>query len=763
MGFSFFTWILCYNKKRIPVYGGKIMKRVLCLVMMFVMLITFNLGSHADVVQEAQTLKDLNLLKGNGEGFNLGGQLKRSEAATFIVKVLGEEKEVTSNHVKYSNSPFEDVLADAWYAPYVGYCHENGIVSGFNDGTFRPDDFVSEKAFLTMLLQAMGYEADVDFDWNTVHSKAYDVGLSNDIQYAVKTDDNLEYIRGDVVRAIYNALDKKVKEKDSTVVERLVDQQVTSLYMAKKHDLVVVDEVEADIVQGSVVSENVIEVTFNEDLEPMSKDVIKIIIDGNRNGIQGFEQDGDKIKIRTEESLYSGRSYSILFEKLVDLHGNETGQKEFDLEGIEREVIKSDEFLISYIEPLTDNLIEVHFTQPIDESAEIQLMYKFGLRGNLLTEGSYKNIEVNQMSNSKTGVLIKFNEMVMNASSEYELFVRGDLESQYGQYLGNGEGDSYDFSGSDNSLGKFEVADSEIMDFNYIKVKFNRLIDDASGLDEKNYKLYEVDRGTSKIPTRVQYYQDDEGIHKDIVMLRYSSIKEDTEYRLEVKDVLDVYQETRVEQYENEMSEGNIDFDPAEVDDITVLDRSTIEIMFSEPLSEDSIKGFIDIDNGISVKALYWNEEEPAKLIIYLKKSKYLDEDDEYELKVKAGVDDYLGRGVEEDKTYDFFGEDYVRDSIEIVEARYFTDTMILVKLSDLSRETDLKQLNNYEFEYVNGIVKKKFYPYEVDVISNNEIVLKTESAYEDGEIRFYMHNVYDFSGQFKIEELSINVDRLDN
>ena len=71
--------------------------------------------------------------------------------------------------------------------------------------------------------------------------------------------------------------------------------------------------------------------------------------------------------------------------------------------------------------------------------------------------------------------------------------------------------------------------------------------------------------------------------------------------------------------------------------------------------------------------------------------------------------------------------------------------------------------MNNYEFEYVNGIVKKKFYPYEVDVISNNEIVLKTESAYEDGEIRFYMHNVYDFSGQFKIEELSINVDRLDN
>ncbi len=37
--------------------------------------------------------------------------------------------------------------------------------------TFRPDDYVSEKAFLTMLLQAMDYEADEDFNWDTVLSK----------------------------------------------------------------------------------------------------------------------------------------------------------------------------------------------------------------------------------------------------------------------------------------------------------------------------------------------------------------------------------------------------------------------------------------------------------------------------------------------------------------------------------------------------------------------------------------------------------------
>lgn len=40
-------------------------------------------------------------------------------------------------------SSFPDVPSDAWYARYVGFAADNGIVEGYPDGTFQPDNTVS--------------------------------------------------------------------------------------------------------------------------------------------------------------------------------------------------------------------------------------------------------------------------------------------------------------------------------------------------------------------------------------------------------------------------------------------------------------------------------------------------------------------------------------------------------------------------------------------------------------------------------------------
>ncbi len=109
---------------------------------------------------------------------------------------------------KYIETPFDDVDENDWFAPFVGYCYQNGIIKGFGDGSFRPDDFVSEKAFLTMVLGSLNYEADKDFDWDTVLQKAYEVGLVENIEYAVRTEDNTNYLRENVVHTIYMSLKK---------------------------------------------------------------------------------------------------------------------------------------------------------------------------------------------------------------------------------------------------------------------------------------------------------------------------------------------------------------------------------------------------------------------------------------------------------------------------------------------------------------------------------------------------------------------------
>jgi hypothetical protein len=46
---------------------------------------------------------------------------------------------------------FSDLSSDHWAYPYVAYMVENGIVSGYPDGTFKPNDPFSRAAFATLL------------------------------------------------------------------------------------------------------------------------------------------------------------------------------------------------------------------------------------------------------------------------------------------------------------------------------------------------------------------------------------------------------------------------------------------------------------------------------------------------------------------------------------------------------------------------------------------------------------------------------------
>lgn len=55
--------------------------------------------------------------------------------------------------------PFPDVLVDAWYSDYVETAYEDGIVKGYPDGTFGPSKTVNKAEFFKILLLAM--EVDV--------------------------------------------------------------------------------------------------------------------------------------------------------------------------------------------------------------------------------------------------------------------------------------------------------------------------------------------------------------------------------------------------------------------------------------------------------------------------------------------------------------------------------------------------------------------------------------------------------------------------
>lgn len=58
----------------------------------------------------------------------------------------------------YSELSFSDVAGDEWFAQYLRGCVAAGVVSGYDDGTFRPDAYITREEAVVMIDRAYGIE-----------------------------------------------------------------------------------------------------------------------------------------------------------------------------------------------------------------------------------------------------------------------------------------------------------------------------------------------------------------------------------------------------------------------------------------------------------------------------------------------------------------------------------------------------------------------------------------------------------------------------
>ena len=143
------------------------MKKFLSLVLALVMtmsLVTISAGAK-DFTDDASinykeavgVMSELKIVDGDTTGaFNPQGKLTRGAAAKIICNMILGPTTAAALHT--TSAPFPDVPADHVFAGYIAYCVEQGIISGYTDGTFKPANDLTGYAFLKMLLGALGYD-----------------------------------------------------------------------------------------------------------------------------------------------------------------------------------------------------------------------------------------------------------------------------------------------------------------------------------------------------------------------------------------------------------------------------------------------------------------------------------------------------------------------------------------------------------------------------------------------------------------------------
>lgn len=100
--------------------------------------------------------KQSGILQGYPDGtFKPENVVNRAE---FLKIVLGAKGINVSD--AGGSSGFKDVDENGWYAPYVRYAKAQGIIQGYPDGTFKPDQAVNFAEALKMAYNALGISTD---------------------------------------------------------------------------------------------------------------------------------------------------------------------------------------------------------------------------------------------------------------------------------------------------------------------------------------------------------------------------------------------------------------------------------------------------------------------------------------------------------------------------------------------------------------------------------------------------------------------------
>lgn len=95
-------------------------------------------------------------LSGNTVFCRVNREVTRKEFTAWLLHAYQPElvKDIADFEFDYSNSPLSDISGDDVYDPYVIMAYQNGIINGYPDGLFRPNQTINRAEVLKILLRS---------------------------------------------------------------------------------------------------------------------------------------------------------------------------------------------------------------------------------------------------------------------------------------------------------------------------------------------------------------------------------------------------------------------------------------------------------------------------------------------------------------------------------------------------------------------------------------------------------------------------------
>ena len=109
-------------------------------------------NNFSDVAKEAwynnaiSTLSNCRIINGYPDGtFKPGGSITRAEFATIAVRFITTDPNSYEGEDKFSD------ISDTWARGYINLAAELGLINGYEDGTFRPEQPITRAEAMTII------------------------------------------------------------------------------------------------------------------------------------------------------------------------------------------------------------------------------------------------------------------------------------------------------------------------------------------------------------------------------------------------------------------------------------------------------------------------------------------------------------------------------------------------------------------------------------------------------------------------------------
>lgn len=623
-------------------------------------------GAEPQLSEKASTLNKLSILIGDGTNFNLNGQLSRSEAITFIVRILGQESYVTTNKAKYAVTPFSDVKSTDWFAATVGYAVEQKIIAGFPDGKFHPSNSISEKAFLKILLGALGYKENTDFTWPTIYNFASAIGLVLP-NYASKTEDNLSYTRDEVVGVIYTALNLTNKESNETIIQMLDPTYSLAPELAPTPPPTptpVPDALVTQITNVSTPNATSISLQLNENIQALNATHISVYETGNKLNklLVSIASQTETTLSLTTDAQKPNQNYTIELANVIDKLSNSVPLVSSTFVGYVDPTVHSDFFKLSKVVSISKNKINLYFTQPITSMMEDPNNYTIYKDGVSYVKGSFSNMSAKVLSSEENAVTLLLKNDLISSDAKYTINVNENAVSAYNVRLNDGNGETISFNPSGKENASFGIANLQPLDNNTIEITFSDEVDLSTATQTNNFTI----TNPSGIPGIVSkaIVTGDGNIKGKVVQLQIiNSLQPLSNYTLTIKNVMDLTrQNTLIETPLPFSGQGLLARKDLAIINVTAVDSSTLSIYFDRKLDSASA---LNIGNysiagsntSVVISKIYFDPRvNPYNVKMFLSSSTPLAAGATYNLQVFSTMADELGKTSMTSANKDFVG-----------------------------------------------------------------------------------------------------------